>query len=81
MMTNKQIRAACQPRRKSIQIGRSSNSAGVVNAPILFVDGVKPPTLEGLPYLKTGFRNGPRFHKILYTPSTLRIEVGKEWVG
>ena len=23
MMTNKQIRAACQPRRKSIQIGRS----------------------------------------------------------
>jgi hypothetical protein len=34
-----------------------------------------------LPYLKTNFVGSGGFRKVLYTPSTLRIEVGAEWIA
>lgn len=65
--------------RKVIAIGRSRNSAGFSAAtPIEIVDGSSPPELLGKPYLMTSFRNG-NFRKTLYTPSTLRVVVGREW--
>ncbi len=49
--------------------------------PVRMVPGNKKPTLEGNGYWKTQFsaHNG-RFRKILYTPSTRRIEVGIDWL-
>lgn len=65
--------------RRTISIGRSRNSAGFSNStPIEFIDGDSPPELQGRPYLMTTFRNGP-FRKTLYTPSTLRVVVGRDW--
>ena len=67
--------------RKSIRIGRSYNEAGVgTRTPFVVTAGTKPPTLEGRPFLKTQFRNGAGFSKTLYTASTLRVEVGKDWL-
>jgi len=66
--------------RRTIAIGRSSNSAGVGSqTPIYLVDGDSPPQLLGLPYLKTQFSNGRGFSMTLYTPSTLYVEVGVQW--
>lgn len=66
--------------RKVIAIGRSRNSAGFGSStPIEIVDGDSPPELIGQPYLMTTMENGPNFRKTLYTPSTLRVVVGREW--
>lgn len=65
--------------RQTISIGRSFNVAGFSSStPIEVVDGSDPPKLEGSPYLKTNFRRGS-FSKTLYTPSTLRCVVGRDW--
>ena len=65
--------------RRSISIGRSCNSSGFSNCtPIEIIDGGSPPELIGRPYLLTTFRRGS-FSKTLYTPSTLRVVVGRDW--
>ena len=65
--------------RRSIQIGRSRNDAGFSSStPIETIDGDAPPELVGQPYLLTTFRRGS-FTKALYTPSTLRVVVGRDW--
>lgn len=51
-----------------------------MSTPIRLKDGCQPPVARGLGYWKTGFRNG-NFQKILYTPSTLRVVVGLDWIG
>jgi len=63
-----------------ISIGRSRNSARVTySTPVVVIPGSDaPPKLCGRPYLKTHFKSG-RFEKTLYTPSTMRIEVGELW--
>jgi len=48
--------------------------------PIDIVPGDAVPELVGQPYLKTNFSRGG-FSKTLYTPSTLRVEVGAEWLS
>lgn len=74
------IAAALANQSVSIQIGRSRNTAGFgTGTPVAVVPGDAPPKLVGQPYLKTTFRNGA-FRKTLYTPSTLRAEVGVEWL-
>lgn len=50
------------------------------STPVVFVDGASAPALEGLPYWKTHFRAG-NFRKVLYTPSTLHVVVGRGWPG
>lgn len=73
-------RAACRGEYRTISRGRSRHSAGVTNStPIRWIEGDSPPELRGQPYLKTGFNNGRGFSMTLYTPSTLRIVVGKNW--
>ena len=68
---------AGQTRR--IAIGRSSNVSGFANnTPIEIVDGDDAPQLIGQPYLSTTFRRGS-FTKNMYTPSTLRVVVGRNW--
>lgn len=71
-------REYCLGQTVSIAIGRNRNSAGPVGAPVVLVDGGQQPKLVGHPYLKTQFRNGA-FTKTLYTPSSRRIEVGRDW--
>jgi hypothetical protein len=74
------IASALSGQSVSIQIGRSRNTAGFGSGtPVEIVAGDAPPRLEGRPYLKTTFRNGS-FHKVLYTPSTLRAVVGADWL-
>ncbi len=72
-------RKYCEGSVVRIQIGRSANRAGPSGAPVVIVEGNQPPTLCGHPFLKTQFSNGRGFTKTLYTPSTRRIEVGKDW--
>ena len=73
------IRAYAMGQYATIKIGRSENTSGVTwSTPIKVVGGDDPPELIGAPYLKTHFRRG-RFSRTLYTPSTLRIEVGEDW--
>ena len=73
------VRAAAWGYYATIRIGRSEHTAGVTwSTPIRVVPGDEPPVLVGEPYLKTHFRRG-RFSRTLYTPSTLRIEVGEDW--
>ena len=59
--------------------GRTDRACGIYpSIPVKILDGESEPTLCGLPHWKTGFsRNG--FSKVLYTPSTLRVEVGLNW--
>lgn len=49
-----------------------------MSTPVVFIDGNSAPQVKGLGYWKTTMRNGS-FTKTLYTPSTLRIEVGFDW--
>ncbi len=64
---------------RSICIGWSRNRSGFNRStPIEYVDGDQPPELLGQPYLSTSFRRGT-FFKNLYTPSTLRVVVGRDW--
>jgi len=73
------IRAAAWGYYSTIRIGRSEHTAGVTwSTPIRVVPGDKPPALVGKPCLVTHYRRG-RFSRTLYTPSTLRIEVGEDW--
>jgi hypothetical protein len=77
----RKIRQQVAGQRRSISIGRSSNRAGAgTNTPIRIVDGDTPPMLVGQPYLKTQFSGKGGFSKTLYTPSTLAIEVGSDWI-
>jgi hypothetical protein len=74
------IRAAAWGYYSTIRIGRSEHTAGVTwSTPIRVIKGDQPPILEGKPYLKTNFQRG-RFSRTLYTPSTLCIEVGEDWL-
>lgn len=50
------------------------------STPVIFTDGCARPSLQGLPYWKSHFRTG-NFRKVLYTPSTLHVVVGKDWPG
>ncbi len=83
-LTNQQkmaIRRAVAKQRRTISRGRSSHTARAGSStPIDVIPGDGAPTLVGLPYLKTQFSNGRGFSKTLYTPSTLRIEVGETWL-
>jgi len=73
------IRTAAWGQYSVIVRGRKENEAGVTwSTKIRVVPGDKPPTLVGKPCLVTHYRRG-RFRKTLFTPSTLRIEVGEEW--
>ena len=65
-----------------ISIGRSRNSAGFgTGTPVEVVpDSDEEPHFVGHPYLKTNFQNKGGFSKILYTPSTLKVVVGKKWI-
>ena len=77
----KTIRAAVRGQYRTIARGRSRHSAGAgTGTPIIIIDGDAEPALEGLPYLKTNFRRRG-FSKTLYTPSTLKIVVGAEWIA
>jgi hypothetical protein len=52
--------------------------------PVRVVDGDKAPELVGNAYWKTGFTRhypGGTFSRILYTPSTRRVEVGQQWLA
>ena len=78
----KTIRAAVRGQRQNICIGRSYNFAGAGSGtPIVQIEGEQSPILTGLPYLKTNFVGRGGFRKTLYTPSTLRIEVGAAWIA
>jgi hypothetical protein len=73
------IAAYLRGQSRSISIGRSYNTARFSNStPIDVVEGDSPPELVGKPYLMTTFRRG-NFSKTLYTPSTLRVVVGRDW--
>ena len=66
-------------KRSYISRGRyAHNSATWRNARVDVVPGAADPQLCGEPYLKTSFVRG-KFSKILYTPSTMCIEVGENW--
>jgi len=75
------IKEALAGETKTINIGRSRNTSGMgTQTPIEIIEGNTPPRLEGQPYLKTTFsRNG--FSKTLYTPSSLRVVVGRGWLA
>ena len=74
------IRAAAWGYYSTIRIGRSEHTAGVTwSTPIRVIKGNEPPALVGKPCLVTHYRRG-RFSRTLYTPSTLRIEVGEDWL-
>lgn len=77
--TRKQIASVLKGQSRSIQIGRSYNTASFgSNTPIIELEGNDAPKLCGHPYLKTEFKR-KGFSKILYTPSTLHVIVGKDW--
>lgn len=48
------------------------------STPVVAIPGDSAPQVKGAGYWKTGFSNGT-FRKVLYTPSTLRVEVGENW--
>lgn len=74
------IRSLLVGQRKSGGRGRTDRPTGPARAPIVIVPGNAKPELKGLPYWKTRFKTRG-FSKVLYTPSTLRIEVGEDWIG
>lgn len=62
--------------------GRGRTDHGVTtgwHTPVRVLEGDQAPAVRGLPYWKTQFSQG-RFSKVLYTYSTLRIEVGRDWM-
>ncbi len=69
------IRNGWRPRGRTDRGLRSLHST-----PIVVVDGDKHPATAGMGRWKTHIRNG-RFARTLYTPSTLRIEVGRDWIA
>ena len=74
------VRSAAWGYYATIRRGRSEHTASVTwSTPIRVVPGDEPPVLVGEPYLKTHFQRG-RFSRTLYTPSTLCIEVGEDWL-
>lgn len=81
--TARKIRAHCKGSISYIRRGRSCNSAGVTSTTkiVIVPESDRAPKLEGQPYLKTNFCGKGGFRKTLYTPSTLRIEVGAKWQG
>ena len=56
-----------------------SGVSSLSSTPVNVEEGEHEPTAKGLGYWKTGFSNHG-FHKMLYTPSTLRVSVGREWL-
>jgi len=73
------IKRAIGRTQNSIQIGRSFNCAGFSNSTTIeIIDGDQAPQLLGRPYLSTTYRRGS-FTRNLYTPSTLRVVVGRDW--
>jgi len=75
------IAQSLQGKRKHIAIGRSRQSSGFgTTTPIQVIPGDSEPVLIGQPFLKTNFVKGG-FSKTLYTPSTLRVEVGEGWLA
>lgn len=50
------------------------------STPVEIVPGDSQPKIEGSGYWKTNFSNGRGFSRTMYTPSTLRIEVGEAWI-
>lgn len=59
--------------------GRTDNKGRIhASIPVWIEDGDHEPSLHGLPYWKTRFQRAG-FSKVLYTPSTLRVEVGRDW--
>ncbi len=54
------------------------------SVPVKLISGATAPRLRGSEYWKTAFSrsypSGKSFSKILYTPSTRRIEVGRVWI-
>ena len=79
---SKAIRSAVRGQTKTISKGWSSHTAGAgTGTPIRLVEGNQAPQLVGQPYLKTTFSNGRGFTKTLYTPSTLAIIVGADWLS
>jgi hypothetical protein len=80
MTTYSAISSALAGQTRSISRGRSFNRAGFnATTPITVVAGTDAPELTGQPYLKTQFKNGA-FQKTLYTPSTLAVTVGRQWL-
>lgn len=76
------IRNYLRGEQRTIQIGMSKNSAGMgTHTPVIVEEGTNPPKLLGNPYLKTNFSNGKGFSRTLYTPSTLYVTVGREWLN
>jgi hypothetical protein len=80
---NQLVRPHVSGQVSRIQIGRSLNVARFGSrTPVEVVpNSSAPPKLCGQPYLKTRFQNGNNFIKVLYTPSTLHVVVGAEWVA
>lgn len=54
------------------------------SVPVVLISGAKAPRLRGSEYWKTAFHrsysSGKSFSKVLYTPSTRRVEVGRVWL-
>lgn len=75
------ISVALAGQKRTIQIGQSRHTAGYNSGtPVKVIPGSsQPPELVGQPYLKTTFRNGV-FRRTLYTPSTLGVIVGAQWL-
>lgn len=71
-----------QSLRKTIGIKRAVRKicGEHTNCPVTETEGKSAPKSAGSYYWKTNFvAHGGRFRKILYTPSSRRVEVGKEW--
>lgn len=69
-------------RHHTFKRGRTDINAQLINLKsfkITVLKGNEAPFTCGFPYWKTGFTQG-NFHKTLYTPSTFKLCVGKEWI-
>ena len=76
----KRARAFCRDQYVFAGRGRTDRTGRAHSTiPVEVVDGDCQPRLTGLPYWKTTVRNGPNFSRTLYTPSTLRVVVGRDW--
>lgn len=75
------VRANFLGRRIYAGRGRTDYARRITHStPVVVVpESSAAPEVKGSGYWKTTFRNGPNFARTLYTPSTLRIEVGADW--